>query len=599
MLAKRNEKLIASKFYQYLIPAVLMAMALQVGSLADGIVIGNFVGEAGLSASSLALPIIFLLELPGLGIAAGGSILAASLIAKRDVSGASKVFKLSLLLVTLISAIFIPIGLFLSDQLATALAGNFAELIPDLSNYIKIYLCQAPVLGVGLVVAYFLPADNHPTLGALYFIIGNVFHIGSEILFTIFLQGHDKMLGAAASMGIGMLAGLVVLIPYFKSKSRVIRLNEKFAGAFTYTKGIFRTGLTTMVTTLLWGVLTLVMNLAATSYLTDPSAMSLLAMLSNFVFVIDLFVTGVLQILPSLGTSLFGEKDFFGLKVVVRRVLLLALIITAVLLGISLAFPQLFFYIFGVDLGVMEASFASAGLVAPLTVVRVYAISFIFYTLNKFILQYYPSIFQNAPSLVNTIAKSGAIGPVLSFFLIMNFGVWGYGFGTIIIEAASFIVTLGFIFIAKRFFKKWPGTTLLLLPKGKTEDVLDFSFYCKESDIPEAVKEIQDYAIKLGNDENGANMLAVASEELLSNIVSYAYKKGKHNTYIDVRLCRNEDMLTIRFRDDGIPFDPTTYAPEEEFAYSGIEVIKKVASKFEYLRLINTNNTILEVAISK
>ena len=41
---RRNDKIIRRKFYQYLIPTVLMVLAMQFGSLADAIVIGNFLG---------------------------------------------------------------------------------------------------------------------------------------------------------------------------------------------------------------------------------------------------------------------------------------------------------------------------------------------------------------------------------------------------------------------------------------------------------------------------------------------------------------------------------------------------------------------------
>ena len=57
---QRNDKLIRRKFYQYLIPTVIMAMVMQLGSLADAILVGNILGEDALSASSLGLPVVFL-----------------------------------------------------------------------------------------------------------------------------------------------------------------------------------------------------------------------------------------------------------------------------------------------------------------------------------------------------------------------------------------------------------------------------------------------------------------------------------------------------------------------------------------------------------
>ena len=88
----RNDKIIRRKFYQYLIPTVLMVLAMQFGSLADAIVIGNFLGDGALSAASLALPVVFLVEIPGMMIGTGASIVGANYIGKRLIKEASQTF---------------------------------------------------------------------------------------------------------------------------------------------------------------------------------------------------------------------------------------------------------------------------------------------------------------------------------------------------------------------------------------------------------------------------------------------------------------------------------------------------------------------------
>ena len=47
----------------------------------------------------------------------------------------------------------------------------------------------------------------------------------------------------------------------------------------------------------------------------------------------------------------------------------------------------------------------------------------------------------------------------------------------------------------------------------------------------------------------------VVFDELLNNIVSYAYHDDNEHT-IDVRVERSSDRLAVTFTDDGIPFDP-------------------------------------------
>ena len=593
----RNDKIVKRKFYQYLLPTVLMVVAMQIGSMADAIVIGNFVGEAALSASSLALPIIYLLEVPAFGLATGGSIVAANMIAKRDVQGASKVFKITILLAFLISLLFIPFGIWGSDWVASLLVGNFPQLQTLVSQYLMVYFFQIPLVSVGLVLAFFLPSDNHPNLGAAFFIVANVFHIGSEILFTTLGPDSFKMIGAAMSMGIGMVAGCLVFIPYFKSKNRTVDLTTKLKGALAYTKPIFRSGSAMMLTTFLFFVVSLVINLAATQYLTLESEMALLAMLSNFAFVIDLFITGILQIIPSVVSALYGEKDYFGIRVIVRKVLILSIGVAVALTILSVAVPQLFFLIFGVNLSSMETDFASLRLIPPLTMVRIFVLAFLFYTLNKFVLTYYPSIFINSPSLVSTAAKNALLGPVLDYVMIMTMGIFGYALANVIIEAGALGLTIVFILIGKRV-GRLKGSGLLLLPDSKKGDeYLDISIPGERSEISKATQELQAYAGSICHDEKAAAMLAVASEEIIANVIQYGYSKAKRTNYIDINVTRLDDHLIVRIRDDGVAFDPTSYQANEEFDYSGIEVIRKIASHFEYLRILNTNNTIIEIAI--
>ena len=72
MSLERNSKLINRKFIMYLVPSILMIFAMQFGSLVDGILVGNFIGNDALSASSLVLPILYIVQIPGFAIGVGG-----------------------------------------------------------------------------------------------------------------------------------------------------------------------------------------------------------------------------------------------------------------------------------------------------------------------------------------------------------------------------------------------------------------------------------------------------------------------------------------------------------------------------------------------
>lgn len=591
---QRNDRIVRRKFYQYLIPAVIMAMVMQLGSLVDAILIGNILGEDALSASSLGLPIVYLVELPGMMIATGAGIAAANLLGKRRIDDASRVFKIALLVTFLVSLIFIPIGIFASEWIATLFAGNFPELIPLITQYVKMFLCLGVVVNLGLVVAYFLPSDNNPILGAAFFIIATVVHLGVLLLFALLpsLSLEGKMAGAAASTAVGMGVGLLVLIPYYRSKKRAINLKVSMKGSLKCLGGILRSGSTSGVMVLLMFVYVLVINMAATQYL-QASELSTFAMLNNFSFVIDLFIVGPLQLMSSVIPALFGSKDYYGVKSVCRRVLVIAVSTTVILTGVSLIFPQMFFYMFNVEI-------VSGALMDPLMVVRVFVISFLPYVLIQFATYYYPSIMVNSPGVVANVSRIGAVGPVTLYFSMAASGVFGYAYGSIITNVAVVVILVGFLLIGKRL-KRFQGQGLLLLPKAmENAKYLDISIPAKEEEIGKVTEELQRFALECSQNEKASAMLALACEEIMSNTILYGYKRKDKAEYIDLSLTQAEDRFLVRIRDDGVPFDPTCYEAkdEEEFQFHGIEVVRKVATDFKYLRVLNTNNTIIEIQIA-
>ena len=81
------------------------------------------------------------------------------------------------------------------------------------------------------------------------------------------------------------------------------------------------------------------------------------------------------------------------------------------------------------------------------------------------------------------------------------------------------------------------------------------------------------------------------------NTVEYGYKKQSVN-FIDINVRIAGDEVVVGFRDDGVPFDPTVYTPEEEqgIKLGGIALVKALAESVQYSRLIGLNSTIIRIA---
>ena len=53
---ERNDYLIKRKFYNYLVPGVLMVVAMQLGNVVDGIIVGNIIGSSAIKQPITVMP---------------------------------------------------------------------------------------------------------------------------------------------------------------------------------------------------------------------------------------------------------------------------------------------------------------------------------------------------------------------------------------------------------------------------------------------------------------------------------------------------------------------------------------------------------------
>jgi anti-sigma regulatory factor (Ser/Thr protein kinase) len=136
---------------------------------------------------------------------------------------------------------------------------------------------------------------------------------------------------------------------------------------------------------------------------------------------------------------------------------------------------------------------------------------------------------------------------------------------------------------------------IMLLPE-REEEVLDFSVAPRLEEVSLIPHEIIGFC-EDKVEKKRANQMAVAAEEMAVNTIKYG---GSSLKSIDVMLSVSDEELVLRQRDDGIPFDPTDYTYDsEQYEYSGIEAIRALTDKITYLRILDLNNTTLEISRKK
>ena len=256
-----------------------------------------------------------------------------------------------------------------------------------------------------------------------------------------------------------------------------------------------------------------------------------------------------------------------------------------VILIILWVFPQYVVALFGITEGVLS-SMASAAL-------RIFVCSLPFYLLNKFMTTYYQSTEQTKLSgIVTSLQTCVAILPLAVVFTLAAKAA-GLDLLNALMAAfvASEIVTIVIAFIYRKL--KYKDQGFLLLPEKEEEAVYDISAAADLEEVEKVPREIIGFCKAHQVDAGRANLLAVAAEEMLVNIIRYG---GKKADTIDINLRIADDTLLFRLRDNGIPFDPTDYSVDSgEYEIHGIEVVRSITDRMQYMRVLDLNHTVIEM----
>ncbi len=581
MSLKRNSKLIDRKFIQYLIPSILMIFAMQFGSLVDGIFVGNFIGSDALSATALVIPILYIIQIPGFALGVGGSIVVANLLGKRDVDKSKKVFTMCFILGMGLSSIFAILSFFVSEPLARLFGDT---LLGYCTDYVFIYLLTDPIIAAALLIGSFMAVDNNPKLSSIFFIVANVAKVGLEILFIHQDLLNWGMKGAAFSTAAGYLVGMITVIFYIFSKER--HLGFTFKLRENGFKETFKASSTSALNLLLTAIQMLIVNIVIGQVITSMRDLNAYGLVANMVFVFDLLCGGVQNVIPNICGIFYGEKDYYSLKSVTRKIYLINIILTAFITAAIAIFPNIYAVAFGYN------DFTDFNQVALF--IRIYLISFIPYEINKFSMNYYPTVDKNVPSLVTVLLREAIIVLPVTLVLLNVYGLMGYCAACAITEASTVIITYIFIYIYQKVKKK--GTRGIFMMEDLSFESFDVSLTNEMENASVISEDLTDFALSKNVPNRESQLIGLASEEMVANIVTFGYKRKKRN-YIDVSLKVNEDTLILRIRDDGVPFDPTKYEFDntEDYSTSGIELMKNITDKMTYMRILNLNNTIFEI----
>ncbi len=131
----------------------------------------------------------------------------------------------------------------------------------------------------------------------------------------------------------------------------------------------------------------------------------------------------------------------------------------------------------------------------------------------------------------------------------------------------------------------------------------DLAFPAKRELLPQMLTKINDEITAYVKDDKLINRLKVCAEEILVNIVDYAYpnKEADNKLFISCEYLKDKNALRFEFVDEGTPYNPLEQVPEVDINSDidergigglGIFLYTTIMDKLEYCYKDSKNHLI-------
>ena len=411
-MSKSTPNQINKKFRAYLFATVLASMALSLGVVINGIIVGHLLGAEALSAVNLSTPIIQFINALYLLMNVGGAILVAVAIGKQKYEEVNRIFSLSMFLNLIVGFVIVMSGIFFLDEVVRLLCSD-AALQPLVKEYVSIILWSSPVYLLLPGLCVFVRTDSNPKLASVALITANVVNVGLNFLFiSVFSWGIRS---ASLSTAIGFLTGIAIVSLHFLKKERMIHFAKP---ALTQKTGILLvTGLPLALASALITVRLLSVNHIILSNLGVAGA-SILAVCFFLLMISVMFISGTVQTLQPIAGVLYGEEDYGGVRVAIKAAIKTLSIFLLGLLVLLLLFPGIFATLFGISEVAMQTNVQMA--------IRLFSFCIPLFGLNYLIMAIYQLIGRNKFSIIISCAQGLMVIPVmlLASFLNSEVFIW-------------------------------------------------------------------------------------------------------------------------------------------------------------------------------
>ncbi len=436
-----SDKFTFRKLIQFTIPSVLMMIIISVYGVVDGLFVSNFVGKSAFSSLNLIYPFIMIFSAVSFMLGTGGCALVAKLLGENKKKEANEVFSLIICTLIVVAILCATFGVAFIENIAVFL-GATPELLQDCVAYGSIMLMALPGFMLQTTFQNFVVVADKPKMGLWLSILSGCSNVLLDYVFIVIFKWG--IAGAAAATGLSQILGGVIPLIYFISKKNTSSLRlvkPKWNPRALLQSGA--NGASEMMTSVSMSLINMLYNFQLMTFIgaNGVSAYGIIMYIS-FVF-LGVFIGYTIGVIPIIGYH-YGAQNREELQSLLKKSLILVACAAIVLTLLAEVFAtQLAFIFVGYDAQLLALSTMA---------LRLYAISYIFSSLNIFSSAFFTALNNGKVSALISFLRTLVFQAIMILVLPYVFGIDGIWVAVVFAELLCLIVTAAmFILNNKRY----------------------------------------------------------------------------------------------------------------------------------------------------
>lgn len=567
------------QWFKRLLPAQILSSATAaLGSIINGLVVGNCLPAEAMVALGFVVPLTAMMGAIAAVISGGGRIMCGQYMGRGELEKLNDVFTATIVLGVVIGAVLSTVGLVFSVPLAR-LFGAAGETTAATAEYIR-------GLALGFIPTLLVPG--------LMVLLQMVNQIGYAFASTLVLAGVNLLAGllnvkvfqgGIFGMGVANSAAQLItalfLLFRFVQKKNLMRPGKVKGNGELYRKMV-ALGSPVALANVLYATRNVVINSLALRW-GGTEAVSSLAILNSAMGPFDAVNVGVAATALILASVFAGEKDNKSMELLLK---------TSFAVGLLCAFAKIAVLGAGGKWLAMLFGARDALVTDAYVLMMLYSLSMPLNMLVATMLSAHQAL--GRVKMSNTVYVFNAfVFPLTWTFVTGRFvNLTTMWLSYAMAEVFTLMLLTGICWKKRGHF---PNTFADWLWMEEPGEVHKFSLSLRSMEQVLTVSEqLVEFCSAHGIDRRRSKLCGLCAEEMAGNVVSHGFTKSQRKDLaVDLFACCDDGQVTLRIRDNAPAFDPHTklgtFNPEDPCKNVGIRMVTGMAKETNYQTCFGLN----------